>query len=150
MSCATLRFAMNNLEDAEQAYAKTFGSPPPEYIEGDRYGGCHERSRLVTRAIRTGTPLQESELGKKLLQLEVEYARNLGGTPQEGVLWHENGEESLVQRIAILEESLRLGKRRLMVEYGMGDDFPEHDAVSHLSFGNRRKLWLDHHGNVLW
>lgn len=150
MSCATLRFAMNNLEDAEQAYVKTFASPPPEYIEGDRYGGCHERSRLVMRAIRSGTPLQESELGKKLLQLEIEYARNLGGTPQVGFLWHENGEASLVQRITILEECLRLGKRRLIVEYGMGDNFPEKDAVSQFSFWDRRKLWLDHHGNVLW
>lgn len=141
---------MNELDDAEHAYAKTFGSPPPVHIDGDRHGGCHERTRLVMRAIRTGAPLQESEFGKKLLQLEGEYARNLGGTPKEGFLWHKDGEESLAERIAILEECLRLGKRRLMVEYGEGDDFPEKDAVSHLNFGDRGKLWLDHHGKVLW
>lgn len=95
-------------------------------------------------------PLRESELGQKLSQLEVEYVRLLGGKPRDGHLWYQDGEESLAERIAILEECIRLGKRRLMVEYGDGDGFPEMDAVSRLCLGDSMKLWLDRDGGVLW
>lgn len=150
MPCMTLRIAMNELDDAETAYAEAFGAPPPIHIDGCRYGGCHERTRLVQRATRTGMPLLESALGQKLLELEGEYARCLGGTPTEGHLWYQDGEESLGERITILEECLRMGKRRLIVEYGDGDGFSEKDAVSRLCLGDRMKLWLDSDGRVLW
>lgn len=150
MVCMTLRIAANALEDAEKAYTEAFSAAPPEHILGNRHGGIHERSSLVERAVRTGVPLVESELGSKLAHLEGEYTRRLGGSPKIGFLWYQDGEESLAERIAILEECLRTGKRRLMVEYGDGEDFPERAAVSRLSFGDRMKLWLGLDGRVLW
>lgn len=150
MICMTARFALNQLDAAEIAYADAFGTTAPVHIHGCQYGGVHERTRLLQRATRCGVPLRESDLGQKLLQVEGEYARLLGGTPREGFLWHQDGEESLAERIAIVEECLRLSKRRLMIEYGDGEDFPEKDAVSRFCLGDRMKLWLDRDGKVLW
>ncbi len=150
MICMTQRIALRASEDADKAYSEAFGVEPPIHIQGCRFGGVHERTRLVQRAARSGVPLRESELGNQLARLEEEYARCLGGTPQEGPLWHRDGEESLAERIAILEDSLRQGKRRLMVEYGFGEDFPEREAVSRLCYGDRMKLWLGPDGKVLW
>lgn len=150
MICMTQRIAMCASEDAEKAYAEVFGTDPPEHIHGCQFGGIHERTKLVQRAVRTGVPLRESELGKKLALLEDEYATNLGGTSRIGHLWYQDGEESLAERIAILEDCLREGKRRLMVEYGTGEDFPEREAVSRLCNGDRMKLWLGPDGKVLW
>ena len=137
-------------DEAEAAYEAAFGMPPPEHILGNRLGGIRERTRLVERATSSGVPLTESEFGKKLSSLEEAYTLRLGGTPRIGFLWFQDGEESLGERIAILEECLRLGKRRLMVEYGDGEGFPEAEAVSRLCMGDRMKLWLDRDGNVLW
>lgn len=147
--CMTGRVKMSRLDDAEAAYAEAFGMAPPEHIRGDRYGGVDERARLLERAIRSGVPLAESEFGNRLSTLEAEYVDCLGGAPRVGFLWYKDGEDSLAERIAILEECLRTGRRRLMVEYGEGDEFPEKEAVSHLCLGVLRKLLLDGDGKVL-
>lgn len=150
MTCMTGRIKMNRLDDAEAAYAEAFGMAPPDHIHGNRHGGLDERARLVELATSSGAPLAESELGKRLVTLEGEYADRLGGTPKIGFLWYQDGEDSLADRVTILEECLQTGRRRLMVEYGEGDGFLEKDAVSRLCLGDRMRLWLDRDGKVLW
>lgn len=147
--CATPIFQASVLKDAHQAYLKKFGGPAPTYLSGYFTDRPLYRAEIIQRAVDSGTPLCESPSGQRLIALESEYANRFGVQPRTGFLWFGTDEDTVQERIAIIEECLSSGRRRLAVEFGKGDVISWESLPEDCSHGLLKQMWLDDSGNPI-